>query len=600
MSIKTDKTTWDLSPLLASDTDPKIAEYREQILAEATRFAEKWRPRVAEFTDPKVLTEALDEMEAFDRHPATLKEAYYFGLREAVDSESDTVKAASSKSDDFGIKVHTLVQFFMLEVAKIASEDQGVLLESPQLQPYRHLLETAFASAAHTLSEPEEKIMMVKSIPAHQKWVQMVGESLAKQKRSITLEDGTTAEKTLDELMNLASAKSKSVRDEAASLAYGIFADHHEIATAEYNAILGNKKSDDELRHYDRPDAARHLNDDISSAAVDAMLAAVSDRNDIVHRFYEIKAKLLNLSTLETYEINLEYGDAERTFSYEEGVALVGEAFAELDSEFLEIFTYLVEGGNVDVYPKAGKRGGAFCAGYGISNPSYVLLNWTSRLRDVTTLAHEMGHAINNELIKKEQNALNYDTPLSTAEVASTFMEDFVLQRLLADVSDEDRLAILVEQMGDSVATTFRQTALYRFEQAAHTAYRKDGYVPGKEISRLFSEHMAGYMGPAVIQTSGSEHRWVDWSHIRRFFYVYSYSSGQLIAKALQRLVREDPARIKDVKTFLAAGTSRSPQAIFADLGINIEDPAFWASGVAEIEQQLNELEALAKKLGKL
>jgi oligoendopeptidase F len=253
--------------------------------------------------------------------------------------------------------------------------------------------------------------------------------------------------------------------------------------------------------------------------------------------------------------------------------------------------------GNIDVYPRKGKRTGAFCAAIHVTQPVYVLLNFTGKLRDVTTIAHEMGHAINDELIKKHQNALNFDTPMSTAEVASTFMEDFITERLAEGATNETKLALMVSRLDDVIGSIFRQVAIYRFEQELHEMYRTEGYVTLEKINKLFKKHMESYMGPA---SDGCENWWVYWSHIRNFFYVYSYASGLLISKAMQAKVRQDKNFIKQVKIFLSAGISKSPKDIFSDMDIDITDKKFWEQGLDEIETLLNDTEVLAKKLGKI
>ncbi len=149
------------------------------------------------------------------------------------------------------------------------------------------------------------------------------------------------------------------------------------------------------------------------------------------------------------------------------------------------------------------------------------------------------------------------------------------------------------------MATIFRQIACYRFERVLHEAYRKKGYLPKEEIGALFLEEMGAYLGPAVRLSEGSENWWVYWSHIRSFFYVYSYASGLIISKSLQQTVRADPRKIEAVIEILSAGSSAPPRETFAKAGIEIEDPAFWSQGLAEVERLLDETEALAKKLGK-
>ena len=221
-------------------------------------------------------------------------------------------------------------------------------------------------------------------------------------------------------------------------------------------------------------------------------------------------------------------------------------------------------------------------------------------MSDVLTLSHELGHGINNELIREKQNALNFGTPTSTAEVASTFMEDFVLQDLLNQADDELRLAIMMKKLNDDVSTIFRQVACYKYEQELHQQFRQKGYLSKKEIGILFQKHMTSYMGDFVEQSPGSENWWVYWDHIRSFFYVYSYASGLLISKSLQNSVKVNPKFIEKVKKFLSAGLSDSPKNILKKLGVDITDKSFWNRGLTEVENLLQEATKLAMKLKKI
>ena len=228
-----------------------------------------------------------------------------------------------------------------------------------------------------------------------------------------------------------------------------------------------------------------------------------------------------------------------------------------------------------------------------------MLLNHTGTLGDVLTVAHEMGHAINDELSRAKQNSLNYGTSTYTAEVASTFMEDFVLDELLHQADDELRLAITMMKLNDDVSSIFRQVACYKFEQELHQKFRQEGYLSKEVIGELFSKHMSQYMGEAVEQSPGSKNWWIYWQHIRQFFYVYSYASGLLISKSLQARVRQNPENITPIKEFLASGISDSPTNLFAKLGFNLKEKSFWETGLLEIEHLLVEAENLAKKLAK-
>jgi len=151
-----------------------------------------------------------------------------------------------------------------------------------------------------------------------------------------------------------------------------------------------------------------------------------------------------------------------------------------------------------------------------------------------------------------------------------------------------------MEKLNDDISSIFRQVACYKFEQDLHKSYREKNYLTKEEIGALFTKHMSAYMGDAVEQSPGSQNWWVYWSHIRSFFYVYSYASGQLISKALQNMVRQDKTAIEKVKKFLSAGLSKSPKELFLDMGIDITDRNFWNKGLGEVEQLLSQAESLA------
>lgn len=598
--IDTSKTSWDLSPLLVGDADPKTKEYRKEFEQVVEAFVKKWRERDDYLKDPAALKDAIDDYEQLERLRANGREAYYFHLRTAVDSIDPELKAKTKQSDDFMQKLIVQLQFFWLRVGSIDPKLQPKFLDEPSLRPYRHVLEREFAQARYLLSEPEEKILLLKSRPAYGDWVQMTGDAISQDEREVVDESGKKVMASEEQLSALLYSQQKPVRDGAAKAFNDMLRDHLDMGVAEMNAILGNKKIDDELRGYARPDQSRHLGDDIDSSAVDTLVEAVSGRNDIPQRFYELRAKLVGLPKLAYYERNLDYGSESLEYKFPEAAQLVAETFQDLDPEFGDIFRGFLKNGQIDVYPQKGKRGGAFCSYNGLEHPTYVMLNHTDRMRDVMTIAHEMGHAINNELMRKRQNALTFGTPMSTAEVASTFMEDFVIQRLLKEADPEAELTLRVRQLDDIVASIFRQIAFYRFEQELHKLYRESGYVSADQIGELFRVQLDAYLGATFSGSHDSKNWWLHVWHFRRFFYVYSYAGGLLISKALQAKTREDKAFVQNVKTFLGTGLSKSPKDIFADMGINITDKKFWEQGLNEIDQLLKDTEVLAKKLGKI
>lgn len=599
--LKVEKTEWDLTSLYKSDNDPNMQRQRKLVEQKSYEFINAWKDRTDYLEDPLVLRQALDQYEAWKRSYGTDgNEGYYFWLRTQQDQNDPTLKAKFNKIEEFSKKIENDSQFFYLRIARIKPADQKLFLEHAALVRYRHFLERIFAESRFHLSEPEEKILNLKSATSSSNWTKMTSGFLSKETRTIVAENGGKKNKAFSEIIGLMNNKNKAVRDSAAKAFNDILQKHVETAEAELNSVLANKKIDDELRGAPRPDALRHLADDIESEVVDSLLEAVSMRFAISRQYYALKAKLLKVKTLKYHERNVEVGVVAKRYPYAKASGLVHTALGRLDTQFGDIFAGFLKNGQIDAYPKKGKDSGAFCIHHLITQPTFILLNHTGKLHDVLTIAHEFGHGINNELIREKQHALDFGTPTSTAEVASTFMEDFVLEEILHEADDELRLAIMMQKLNDDVSSIFRQVACYRFEQDLHAQFRKSGYLSKEEIGKLFQKHMAAYMGSAVEQSLGSENWWVYWNHIRYFFYVYSYASGLLISKSLQNSVKKDPAFVIKVKEFLAAGLSDSPKNIFSRLGIDIADKRFWNRGLDEVETLLKETTRLAEKLGKI
>jgi oligoendopeptidase F len=595
------KTTWDLSSLYTSETDPKIKQEQSKIEEIVDSFVKKWGKRSDYLKNHKVLKKALDDYESLWHTFGTSGNAgYYMFLRSSLDQNDPKLKAAENLLDQFSQIQSNKLQFFTLKLAKIPQREQKKFLTSKELSPYKHFIEKLFAESQYLLSEPEEKILNLKSLPAHANWVRMTSSLMSKEERTILDDSGRKKLMSFEEILKNTTSTKKRIRDAAAKEFNTILTKHIDLVEAEINAILLNKKIDDELRGLTRPDQSRHLSDDVDSETVDQLVLAVTSRFSIAQRYYQLKAKLMKVNKLAYHERNVELGGAEQKWSYPETYKFVHSVFRNLDQEFATILEHFSENGQIDVLPKKGKRGGAFCVHNLLTQPTYILLNHTGKLNDVLTFAHELGHGINNELMRPKQNALSFGTPTSTAEVASTFMEDFVLQELLKKADDKTKLSLLMSKLNDDISTIFRQIALYTFEQELHRVFREKGYLSHQEIGQIFRKHMTAYMGPAVEQSEGSENWWTYIGHFRSFFYVYSYAGGLLISKSLQNSVKRDIMFIEKVKEFLSAGTSDSPRNIFLKLGIDMADKNFWNQGLNEVEALLEETTALAKKLKKI
>lgn len=590
MKIKTD---WNLSPIFSGLDDPRLAEAEKRAITEVELFERHWRDRDDWLKNPVILKEALDHFTRLsEQFGCDTSRNYFFWLQSELDQNNPVIKAKLAKTQDQVQNLVNKLQFFPLRLGGVDANKQREFLTAPDLAIYRHWLEQLFAEHKYSLSEAEEKIVTLHSGPAFNNWIRLTENSLAKEERSV----GGEA-KSVAEIISLMNHPGKKLRDEAATVFNQILSDKLELAEAELNSILEYKKNQDQLRKVGRPDELRLSGDDIEPAIVDAMLKSVEDAYSIAHEYYALKAKLLGVKKLAYHERNLSVGETEKTYDFDQACQLTDKVFRNLDSEFASIFEGFLQNGQIDAFPKKGKGSGAFCAHELKILPTYILLNHTNQLRDVLTLAHEVGHGINNELMRKNCHALDFGSPTSTAEVASTLMEDFVLEELRQNASSAEQLNLLMAKLNDDVSSIFRQVAAYRFEQKLHQEFRQAGFLPAPRIGELFRAEMAAYLGDSIELSPGMENWWVYWSHFRRFFYVYSYASGLLISKNLQRKIRADKKFIGPVKTFLAAGSSASPKQLFLNLGLDISHPEFWTEALAQVRADLDLAKDLAAKL---
>ncbi|HEX3313628.1 MAG TPA: M3 family metallopeptidase, partial [Gemmataceae bacterium] len=254
----------------------------------------------------------------------------------------------------------------------------------------------------------------------------------------------------------------------------------------------------------------------------------------------------------------------------------------------------------IDAELRPGKRSGAFSASAVPSVHPYILMNFTERLRDVMTLAHELGHGL-HQYLSRGQGYFQCDTPLTTAEMASVFGEMLTFRRLQERYREpKHRLAMLCSKIEDAFATIFRQVVLTRFEQSLHVARQTKGELSPQAIGALWQDANRKMFGDSVTISDGYASWWSYIGHfIRSPFYCYAYSFGELLVLALFQKYREDgPMFVPKYLELLSSGGSDAPPALLAKLGVDIDDPKFWDLGLRLLESMVAEAEQLTKDEG--
>lgn len=582
------KTEWNFKLFYKNDKDPQIEKdflfFEKSVLA----FEKKYRNQNKYLTNSKNLLQACQDYEKLTSTPEYVKPYFYFNLRRDIDSSNDLLNAKANEYQEKLNKLNNRIIFFGLNLGKIEKDKQGVFLKDPQLKKYHYYLKKIFEDAKYNLPENEEKIINLYNIPANFMWADGFSKVLSESEINFKGEILPIAE-ALGIMSNLKTKDRRAIY----SLINSKLKELSSFSEPEINAIFTTKKISDELRGFENPYQATVKSYENDEAVVENLVKVVTDNFKISHRFYNLKAKLIKENKLTYADRAASVGSISHSFSFDETVQIISRAFNRVDENYGNIFSNYLKNGQIDVYPKKGKIGTATCFGsYGL--PTLVLLNHTNNYNSVLTLGHEMGHAIHTEM-SHSQPGIYADYTMSVAETASTLFENFVFEEVFEKLSKKERIVALHNKINDAIATIFRQIACFNFEKELHETIRKEGYCSKEKIATIMNKHMKSYMGPIVDLKEEDGYFFANWSHIRRFFYVYSYAYGHLISSALYSEYKKDKSFKNKIEMFLKAGGSKSPEDIFADIGIDIRNPKFFENGIKLIEEDIKRLEKLVK-----
>ena len=580
---------WNLADLYTGREE--LERDLEEAERKADSFAENFRGRVASMGAIE-LREALAEFEGIhDR----LGRAYtYAYLHWSTDTTDPTRGALLQSVRESYTRIAQKLIFFELEWAKCDDEQATTLLQHEELSGYRHYLEMQRLRKDHLLSEPEEKILAEKSVTGRSAWNRFFDETLGAARFFIDGEELTEQEV----LSRLHDADREVRRAAAMSLTDGL-QQHLRTLTFVFNTILADKASDDRLRGYPTWLASRNLSNEVADETVDALIDAVTSRYDLVARYYNVKRRLLGLDELFDYDRYAPLPEAATRYQWDEAQVIVLDAYSEFHPKMGRIAGEFFEKRWIDAPAAPGKRGGAFSHGAVPSAHPYILMNFTGKIRDVQTLAHELGHGV-HQYLSRAQGVLQSDTPLTTAEMASVFGEMLVFQRLLQrEESPRARLAMVIGKIDDTIATVFRQIAMNRFEDRIHTARRKSGELTADDYAEHWIATQEDMFQGSV--TLGKHYR-LWWSYIPHFLhtpgYVYAYAFGELLVLALYARYRENAVDFPErYLSLLEAGGSDWPHVLLRRMEVDLTDPGFWSQGLMAIEELIGQAETLAAEV---
>ncbi len=579
---------WNLDDLYSGMDDPRVDRDLDNALARAQQFQADYKGRL---NSPNLTAEtlgaALREYEALQQDGS--RPAYFASLLFTTDTSDPARGAFMQKVRERGTELAIPLLFFDLELAALPEGMFAPLVQSPLVAPYAHFLHTLRLYREHLLSETEERLLEETANTGGRAFRRLFSETVSNAEFTFRGETMNQAEI----LSYLYDADPDARREAAQSFTAGLQANYRTV-TFLFNTLLQDKNVSDRLRHYDYPEQSRHLANELPRETVDLVVDTVARNYPLVARFYKVKREILGLETLTHYDRYAPLFEAEGMVTFPDARQIVLDAFGDFSPEMRERAGEFFDKGWIDAPPAPGKEGGAYCQYVTPDLHPFVFLNFLGRMRDVMTLAHELGHGVHASLSRK-QSLLNFRGTLPLAELASTFGEMLVFERVQSKANLKDKLALHAQKIEDAFATIPRQTALYRFEQAIHKHRRSQGELTPDDFGSYWQQEIQAMFGEAV--QLGEEHK-IWWSYIGHFvnspFYVYAYSFGELLALSLYRQAQTGGAEFaQNYLDMLAAGGSLSPQQLMATVGIALDDPAFWQGGFEVLEGLVSRFEQL-------
>lgn len=590
--LRLTKTNWDLKKhYYKSAKDPQIEidaiGYEKALVS----FVKKYKNKQF-VTSARSLTAALKDYEELSKDARADKILRYFNFRTTLNvNDTEASKQLALFSDRFR-RVSNQLLFFKLTLGKIPTKTQKLFLKDKSLQPYHYYLNQSFEVAKHHLSEPEEKILGLTSSTSSGMWEEATEKILGN--RYITFKNKTYSIPEALESIDIQTWHDKQkiwslIQRELISV--GEFAEH------ELTAIVNHSKLHDELRGFKKPYSATVTSYENNEASVEALVKAISTKGfELSRKFYTLKAKIHGKKTIPYVNKYDPIGNMVQP-DFETAVLICRDAFYSVKKEYGKYFDHMLSNGQIDVYPKKGKRGGAFMSAT-VGLPTFVMLNHTTSFKSLETLAHEMGHAVHAER-SKMQPVLYEGFSTTTAETASTLFEQLVQQKLFEQLGERDQYIFLHDKISRDIATVQRQIACFNFELEMHQHIRNEGIATKEELAKLMAKHLRAYLGPAVDVTNEDGYSFVYWPHIRYGFYVYTYTYGILMSNLMARRYEKDNSFIDEIDQFLSSGGNDTVENIFKKIGIRADRVDTFMESLKNQEEDIALFAKLSKKFGK-
>ena len=582
---------WDLSELLSEPSEQAFATRLADLDAAVAAF-ERRRGDLHPDMNPAAFLEILREYEALNNRIQVL--AGYAALWFYSDTSSQEALTFRNRVQQAATTAGNRMLFFTLWWRSLSDDEAWRLLPAEgEHGDYRHYLQDLRRFKPHTLDEKSEQIINLKD----QNGVEAVMTlyAMLTNRLEFSLEvDGQTLQLTRDELMSYAFTPEPELRAAAYRELYRVYAQEANLLGQIYVSRVRDWYDEQVgLRGYASPIAVRNLDNDIPDRAVEVLLEVSQQNAPLFQRYFRLKAGWLGMDRLRRYDLYAPLATSDRKIAYGDAVRSVLETFDNFHPQFAAHAERVLAENHLDSEIRKAKRGGAFCFTVLPRYTPWVLVNYAGRVRDVATLAHELGHAIHS-MLASGHSSLTQHASLPLAETASVFSEMLMTDRLLREEPDPlARRELLAAAVDDVYATVLRQAYFVLFEIDAHDAIRAGRSTD--DLSEIYLGKLREQFGDSVELPPEFRYEWLAIPHIYQTpFYCYAYSFGQLLVLSLYRRYQEEGEAFKPgYLRLLSYGGSARPENVLAEVGIDVTDRSFWQGGFDLVRERIDELESV-------
>ncbi|MCW4051841.1 MAG: M3 family oligoendopeptidase [Candidatus Bathyarchaeota archaeon] len=587
-----DEMAWDLSQLVRSTDPAVIKDELSSRAAEAEEFRRKHHREITSL-DAQGLKDFLEEKDAFTlKCEGVIKYCYLLYSADSTNSVAKELHEAVRKAE---VKIEKALTFIDIKLGELLAKKPS-LVQEPLLKEYKHFLEKILRRVPHMLSEVEEQLIITKDKNGVFAWQILQSDWLTTRTFEIEI-DGEKKSLPYGKIVGLYQSPNRDLRKRANQAVYENLGRDEILWASAIRAVCDDHLQLCKIREYSTPMSQSLIANDVDQQTIDSLLKTITRNVDLYQRYLKLKAKLMGVEKLSNYDLAAPLPETpEMKYSWKDAREEVVDAYTEFDKEVGDWVDEMFETRHIDGEVRNGKESGAWCASWINGKSAYILQSFNEKIGDVYTQAHELGHAIHAYLGTRSQKPSNLEIGSCVAETGSVFGELLLTERLLKKAkTKEEKQAILANVWDEFGMAAFQVSARVFFEQSMYDAISQGRFLDGENIAKLWIKARSKIYGNSVDWLDVMKWEWtmkVHYYMANYRFYNYPYVYANLFVFALYKLYKEEgKAFIPKLKRILAAGSSRSPRDLAAELGFDIREESFWEKGMEQAREFIDLLE---------